>query len=108
MLPLAVLGCSSDDDPDTISAADRQSWQDWSYDFVSAVCDRDLTCGDSLGAACRETGYAAADSASCDAAVEFYLQHQDELEACLTSYPADCSVPSTEACPPTKGPAYPF
>lgn len=94
------IGCSSSSD---ITADDRAAWRRWSSDFVSAECNREMACGSNDGAACPETGQAAADKASCDAAVSFYLANRDKLEACIDPYPSSCDITADQACPELSG-----
>jgi hypothetical protein len=42
---------------------------------------------------------AAAEAATCDAAVKFYLDHRAELEACIDPYPSTCPLTPAQACP---------
>ena len=98
-----LAGCSSDSESTGgPSANDRAAWKQWASSFVGAACAHDESCGTSPGAACVETGMAAADSASCDAAVAFYLANRTALDACIHPYPPACGPTPAEACPLTK------
>jgi hypothetical protein len=100
LLACFLVACSSV--PGGLTAADRADWKQWAETFVGAACNHDQACGVEVGAACYETGVAAADQASCDAAVAFYLAHRDELEACTLHYPPTCPLTPGQACPVIK------
>ena len=70
--------------------------------FVDKACAHDAACGVEVGAACTETGFAAADGASCDNAVRFYLSNRSALEACTAHYPVACPTTPDQACPLAK------
>ena len=101
-----VTACSgnSSDSGAATTADERMAWVVWSNSFAGAVCAHEKACAmdASPGVACVEVGSRAAEMATCDAAVAFYVAHRDELEACINPYPTACSVISDEACPPTK------
>ncbi len=94
-----LLSCGGDSGP---AAADRTAWNKWATDFVYSVCAHDDACGTPTGASCIETGSAAAEKASCDAAVSFYVSNKAALEACTNPYPSTCSVNADQACPLMK------
>ena len=101
---LAVLGAACSSNGPT--AEDARAWQAWTDQFVGVVCAHDESCGTAGGAACSETGYAAAEKAQCDAAVEFYVDNREKLEQCLHSYPTSCAIGPDAACPVIKGHAF--
>ena len=107
-LSSAALGCGDDTagDASPISAMVRDEWKTWSYEFVAHVCHHEDACGTSMGAACVETGYRAADLASCDEGALFYIDNRADLEECIRAYPTSCAVTVDQACPTLA--AHPF
>jgi hypothetical protein len=95
-----IVACSGDVAGPT--STDRADWKQWAETFVGTSCNHDQACGIEVGAACYETGIAAAGQASCDGAVAFYLAHRDELEACTLHYPSTCPSTADQACPLLK------
>lgn len=99
-----LLGCSSENAGP--AEADRTAWQRWTSGYVTAICQHQDACGMPTGAACAETGGAWADATTCDAAVNFYIAHRNELEACTHPYPDSCDVKPEQACPVTADPSF--
>jgi hypothetical protein len=94
----ALLACGSEA-KESPTAEDRAAWNQWAEGFVAKVCAHDDACGVPTGAACVESGDAAAAHASCDAAVSFYLANREKLNACTNSYPTSCAITPDQACP---------
>jgi hypothetical protein len=96
-----LVACSSDAAGPTANA--HADWKEWIESFIVTDCNHSQVCvGDVNGARCHDVAVTAADQASCDNAVAFYLAHRSELEACTRDYPSTCPVTIVQACPLLK------
>jgi hypothetical protein len=96
---LSGCGGPAQNDGVVVTQADRMAWSKWSDNYLVAVCAHQDMCGTPAGAACFETGAGAAQAATCDNAVRFYLENRQALDRCVQAYPPSCSVTAKDACP---------